>query len=84
MKVQIYTMQSVEEALEVMSLGVDHLGITPSSIGLPGEIDFCSARYFTFVRAGKFCSSRRSSQTAENDTGHAHNASSLSSWCRCP
>ncbi len=44
MKVQIYTMQSVEEALEVMSLGVDHLGITPSSIGLPGEIDFDTAR----------------------------------------
>lgn len=44
MKVQIYTMQSVEEALEVISLGVDHLGITPSSIGLPGEIDFDTAR----------------------------------------
>jgi phosphoribosylanthranilate isomerase len=43
-KVQIYTMQSVEEALEIVSLGVDHLGITPSSIGLPGEIDFFTAR----------------------------------------
>ena len=44
MKVQIYTMQSVEEALEIVSLGVDQIGITPSSIGLPGEIDFNTAR----------------------------------------
>ena len=44
MKVQVYTMQSVEEALEIASLGVDHLGITPSSIGLPGEIDLFTAR----------------------------------------
>ena len=44
MKIQIYTMQSVEEALEVLSLGVDHLGITPSSRGLPGEVDFDTAR----------------------------------------
>jgi phosphoribosylanthranilate isomerase len=44
MKVQIYTMQSVEEALQVAGLGVDHLGLTPSQIGLPGEIDFWTAR----------------------------------------
>ncbi len=44
MKVQIYTMQSVEEALEIVSLGVDHLGITPSEIGLPGEISYDIAR----------------------------------------
>ena len=44
MKVQIYTMQSVDEALEIISLGVDHLGLTPSYIGLPGEIDFFTAR----------------------------------------
>lgn len=44
MKVQIYTMQSVEEALQVAALGVDHLGLTPSQIGLPGEIDFWTAR----------------------------------------
>jgi len=37
-------MQSVEEALEIVSLGVDHIGITPSSIGLPGEIDFNTGR----------------------------------------
>lgn len=44
MKVQIYTMQSVQEALDVASLGVDHLGLTPSYTGLPGEIDFHTAR----------------------------------------
>lgn len=37
-------MQSVPEALAVAALGVDHLGITPSSIGLPGEIDLRTAR----------------------------------------
>lgn len=40
MKVQIYTLQSVEEALEVSSTGVQHIGITPSYIGLPGEISY--------------------------------------------
>lgn len=44
MKVQIYTMQSVEEALQIAALGVDHLGLTPSQLGLPGEIDFWTAR----------------------------------------
>jgi phosphoribosylanthranilate isomerase len=43
-KVQIYPIQSVEEALKVASLGVDHLGIVPSSRGLPGEIGFKKAR----------------------------------------
>ncbi len=37
-------MQSVPEALAIAALGVDHLGITPSSIGLPGEIDLRTAR----------------------------------------
>ena len=44
MKVQIYTLQSVEEALEVVSLGVDNIGITPASIGLPGEITYETAK----------------------------------------
>ena len=44
MKIQIYTMQSVDEALKITSLGVDHLGITPSNIGLPGEVNFSTAR----------------------------------------
>ena len=40
MHVQIYTMQSVEEARAVAALGVDHVGVTPASHGLPGEITF--------------------------------------------
>jgi phosphoribosylanthranilate isomerase len=44
MKIQIYTMQSPEEALAVARLGVDHVGITPSDIGLPGEVSTAAAR----------------------------------------
>lgn len=44
MKIQIYTMQSVEEARAVAALGVDHIGITPGNYGLPGEVDFSTAR----------------------------------------
>ncbi len=36
--VQIYTMQSADEALAVAALGVDHVGVTPSDRGLPGEV----------------------------------------------
>ena len=44
MRVQIYTMQTVEEALAVVAQGVDHIGITPANIGLPGEVSFETAR----------------------------------------
>lgn len=44
MKVQIYTMQTVEEARAVVAAGVDHVGVTPSDCGLPGEISFEQAR----------------------------------------
>lgn len=44
MKVQIYTMQTVAEAQAVIRSGVDHIGITPSDIGLPGEVDIATAR----------------------------------------
>ncbi len=44
MKTQIYTMQTVDEAQAVVAHGVDHIGITPSNIGLPGEVDFVTAR----------------------------------------
>jgi phosphoribosylanthranilate isomerase len=43
-KVQIYTMQTPEEARAVARLGVDHIGITPADRGLPGEVDFATAR----------------------------------------
>lgn len=44
MIIQIYTMQSVEEAHKVIDQGVDHIGLTPSSCGLPGEISYELAR----------------------------------------
>ncbi|MCA9397780.1 phosphoribosylanthranilate isomerase, partial [candidate division WWE3 bacterium] len=44
MKIQIYTMQTIEEAQAVVTLGVNHVGITPSDLGLPGEVDFATAR----------------------------------------
>ncbi len=39
MKTQIYTMQTADEARAVVALGVDHIGITPANLGLPGEVD---------------------------------------------
>ena len=44
MKVQIYTIQSPEEAQAVAALGVDHVGVTPGQRGLPGEVDLATAR----------------------------------------
>lgn len=43
MRVQIYTMQTVDEAIAVASLGVDHVGVTPANLGLPGEIGYEAA-----------------------------------------
>lgn len=43
MFVQIYTAQTTEEALALAELGVDHVGLTPSQLGLPGEIDVATA-----------------------------------------
>jgi len=44
MKIQIYTMQTPEEARAIAALGVDHLGVTPGQRGLPGEVDLDAAR----------------------------------------
>ncbi len=38
MLTQLYTMQTVEEALACLDAGADHLGLTPAQGGLPGEI----------------------------------------------
>ena len=35
---QIYTSQTPEEAIALVEAGVDHIGTTPTSLGLPGEI----------------------------------------------
>jgi phosphoribosylanthranilate isomerase len=42
-RIQIYTMQTVEEALAVAAVGVDHVGVTPADLGLPGEVDLARA-----------------------------------------
>lgn len=44
MKVQIYTMQTPDEAIAVARIGVDHIGVTPSDCGLPGELDYAASR----------------------------------------
>jgi len=41
--IQVYTMQSVAEAQAVAALGVDHVGVTPATQGLPGEISVPAA-----------------------------------------
>lgn len=38
MIVQIYTVQTPEEGSALAKAGVNHIGITPSAIGLPGEV----------------------------------------------
>jgi phosphoribosylanthranilate isomerase len=43
-RVQIYTAQTTDEALGLAALGVDHVGLTPSDLGLPGEIGIPRAR----------------------------------------
>lgn len=44
MIVQIYTVQTPEEAVAVARLGVDHVGVTIADRGLPGEVDLATGR----------------------------------------
>jgi phosphoribosylanthranilate isomerase len=46
-RVQIYTTQTPEEAVALADLGIDHVGVTPSNCGLPGEVDL--------VRGAEIC-----------------------------
>lgn len=55
-RVQIYTMQTVEEALAVAGLGVDHVGVTPADLGLPGEV--------TPARAAEICRAVKGAATS--------------------
>ena len=50
--IQIYTMQSADEAVAVAGCGADHVGITPSHRGLPGEVDFETAAEICRAVAG--------------------------------
>jgi len=38
MIVQIYTAQSAQEAIALVERGVDNVGLTPTAVGLPGQI----------------------------------------------
>lgn len=66
MKIQIYTMQTVSEALAAAAAGVDYLGLTPSNRGLPGEISFESAREIADALKGK---AERVALSVESDLG---------------
>jgi phosphoribosylanthranilate isomerase len=52
MKVQIYTAQTPEEARALLELGVDHIGITPANLNLPGEVDLETARAIVEATGG--------------------------------
>lgn len=54
--IQIYTMQTAEEALAVARLGVEHIGVTPADVGLPGEV--------ALQRAAEICDAVRGSATS--------------------
>jgi phosphoribosylanthranilate isomerase len=53
MIVQFYTMQTPEEALAVIEAGADHIGLTPSVRGLPGEIDIPTTQAIMQATVGK-------------------------------
>ena len=53
MIVQIYTAQSVSEALALVDAGVDHVGLTPAQGGLPGEIQLATMREITAALKGR-------------------------------
>ena len=55
MKVQIYTAQKPEEAQALLALGVDHVGVTPADLGLPGEVGFDTARAIAEVTGDGTC-----------------------------
>ena len=53
MLVQIYTAQSIDEAIALATLGVDRVGVTVSDIGLPGEIDVATGREIVVALRGR-------------------------------
>lgn len=53
MIVQIYTAQSVDEAVALAEAGVDHVGVTVSDRGLPGEIGLDAGRNIVQALKGR-------------------------------
>lgn len=56
MIVQIYTAQRVDEALALADAGVDHIGVTVSDRGLPGEIGLETGREVVEALRGRVAS----------------------------
>ncbi len=56
-------MQTPEEAQAIAALGVDHVGITPSERGLPGEVDLTTARAIVEAVKGRATSVALSVET---------------------
>lgn len=55
MKIQIYSARSPEEALALFDLGVDHVGFTTATLGLPGEISLETGRAISQASGGNTC-----------------------------
>jgi len=49
-------MQTVDEALAVATIGVDHIGVTPADLGLPGEV--------ALARAAEICDAVKGAATS--------------------
>jgi phosphoribosylanthranilate isomerase len=62
---QIYTAQSVDEAVALADLGVDHVGVTISSRGLPGEVSSSVGR--EIVAATRSSQARSVALTVETE-----------------
>ncbi len=62
---QVYTAQTPAEAVELSRLGVDHVGVTVSGRGLPGEVDLHAGK--EIVAALARSSSKSVALTVETD-----------------
>lgn len=62
---QVYTAQTAAEAVELSRLGVDHVGVTVSGRGLPGEVDIGTGKEIVAALAGS--SSRCVALTVDTD-----------------
>ena len=55
MKIQIYSARSPEEAVALFDLGVDHVGFTTATLGLPGEITLETGRAIAQASGDNTC-----------------------------
>ena len=67
MIVQVYTARGVAEARAMADLGVDHIGVTISARGLPGEVDDLEGK--AILAALKESSSKSVALTVDTDLG---------------